>query len=122
MNLYLQIHQIEEHEMATYNELSTLYSKSVLKPEITSAVGVAANNVVFEDPSTPNHNDRYTWAAKAAQNPDNEADRFLMPVLILNKDSTVEEIENLDDTTIQGNVDLFIDVFALYDAGLTTTT
>ena len=104
--------------MATYEEIATLYSKSTLKPQITSAVGIAANNVTFEAPSTPNHNERYAWAAKAAQNPDNEANRFLMPVLVLNKDSTVSEIENLDDTTIQGNVDLYIDVFALYDATL----
>lgn len=105
--------------MASYKQIATLYSESTLKPSITSAVGVAANNIVFEAESTPNHAERYTWAAKAAQNPDSEANRFIMPVLILNKELEVNEIRALDDATVQGNVDLFIDVFALYDAGVT---
>lgn len=102
--------------MATYDEIATLYSQSALKPQVTSAIGQAANNVIFEAPSTPNHAERYAWAARAAQNPVNEAQRFLMPVLTINNGSTVAQILALDDATIQGNVDLFIDVFALYDA------
>ncbi len=102
--------------MADYNTIAKLYSESVLKPEITSAVGVAANNVIFESPSTPNHTERYAWAANAAENPTDQADRFLMPILILNKDLTEQEIRDLDDPTIQSGVDLFIDVFALSDA------
>ena len=39
-----------------------------------------------------------------------------MPILILNKDLTEQEIRDLDDPTIQSGVDLFIDVFALSDA------
>lgn len=105
--------------MATYEEIAQLYAQSALKPEITAAIGQAANNVVFEDPLTPNHTERYNWAAKATQNADTEAERFIMPVLTINNALTVTEILDLDDATIQGNVDLFIDVFALYDAGLT---
>lgn len=102
--------------MATYQELATLFSESTLKSEITVAIAVSANEILDESPSTPNHAQRYAWAAKATSNPNSEAQRFLIGVLAANKDATVAQIENASDAVIQTNVDGLVDLFALADA------
>ena len=106
--------------MATYTELAQLFSVSTLKPQITAAIAIAAQNIVNESSSTPNYTERYAWAAKASSNPSNEANRFLIGVLAANNTATVEQIQNATDEQIQINVDGLIDLFALFDALQTT--
>ena len=106
--------------MATYTELAQLFSVSTLKPQVTAAIAIAAQNIANESPSTPNHTERFTWAASASSNPSGEASRFLIGVLAANNTATVEQIQNATDAQVQTNVDNLIDLFALFDATLTT--
>ena len=106
--------------MATYTELAQLFSVSTLKPQVTAAIAIAAQNIANEDPATPNYTERFTWAAKASSNPSNEANRFLIGVLAANSTATVEQIQNATDAAVQTNVDALVDLFALFDATLTT--
>lgn len=103
--------------MATYIELATLYSRSILNEQITVAIAIAAQNIIDEPDTTPNHSERFKWAAKATGNPGAEADRFLIGVLAANHTATVSQIENATDTQVQNNVDALVNVFALADAG-----
>lgn len=99
--------------MATYEEISQMYAVGALKPKIAVAVASAAETILSENTATPNHTARYLWAAKAMKDPYDEADKFLIGVLVANKAASVAVIEGATDTQIQNNVDALVDVFAL---------
>lgn len=99
--------------MATYDELSTLYSTGVLRNKVAVAVASAAEAILTEDVNTVNHAERYAWAARALKTPFGEADKFLMGVLVANKGLATSTIESATDLQVQNNVDSLIDVFAL---------
>lgn len=73
---------------------------------------VAADTVINELDSTPNHVNRFIWAQDAFDNPDNYSRRFLAGILAANRVASVEVIQNSTDAQIQSNVDVLIDVFA----------
>ena len=98
--------------MASYEEIFDLRNYSPLKNKVTTAVLIAAETIINEDPGTTNHANRLTWAKKVFTNPRVEADRMFMAMLAANKDATVSNIQNATDASIQTNVDAHIDLFA----------
>lgn len=108
--------------MATYQELLGLYEARTLKKQVLVAVVDAADDILAEDPGTANHAARYAWAARAMANPSGEADRFLMGILVKNKNFSVAQIEGVEtgdnDSAVLTNVQALVDLFALADAGV----
>lgn len=98
--------------MATYEELFGLRNNSDLKNRVTSAVIIAAETVMNELDTVPNHANRLIWAKGVFAGPSREADRMYMSVLAANKDASVAQITGASDTAIQTNVDDHIDLFA----------
>ena len=102
--------------MATYTEIAVLYSESALKNQVSVAIASAAQAIVSEADTVPNHAERYDWAARAMSNPGAEAQRFLIGILVANKSASVAQIESATDAAVQSNVDDLVDIFALADA------
>lgn len=98
--------------MATYAELFSLRNNSDLRNKVTSAVIIAAETVMNELDTVPNHANRLIWAKGVFANPRTETDRMFMAVLAANKDASVAQIEGATDAAIQTNVDDHIDLFA----------
>ena len=98
--------------MATYSELYGLNSDSELRNRVTVACIVAAETVMAEEDTTPNHANRLLWAASVFVSPTVEARRMFMAVLAANKDATVSAIQSATDAQIQAVVDSHIDLFA----------
>ena len=98
--------------MATYEELFSLRNNSVLKNRVQTAVIIAAETVMNEIDTTPNHANRLLWAKAVFANPSSEADRMYMAVLAANNSAPVASIIAATDTAIQANVDDHIDLFA----------
>lgn len=98
--------------MATYNELYGLNSDSELRNRVTMACIVAAETVMAEEDTTPNHANRLVWAALVFASPAMEAKRMFMAVLAANKDADVAAIQSATDAQIQAAVDNHVDLFA----------
>lgn len=98
--------------MATYTELFEQYKSIILLDRITVSVMVAADTIINELDSTPNHVNRYIWAQDALDNPDNYSRRFLAGILAANRAVSVAVIQGSTDAQIQTNVDSLVDVFA----------
>lgn len=100
--------------MATYTELRSLFNDvdTSLRGKVEVAVIVAAEAVMNEAGTVPNHSARLVWAAQAFSNPAGEAKKALMAVLAANKAATVSQIKSATDTAIQTNVDAVINVLA----------
>ena len=98
--------------MATYNEIYGLHNESELINKVTVACIVAAENIMGEVDTTPNHANRLTWAASVFQNPKSEADRMYWAILAANNENTVAQIIGASDAIIQAAVDDHVDLFA----------
>lgn len=98
--------------MATYTELYGLHNDSALKNRVVVACIVAAEVVMDELDTTPNHANRLIWAASVLANPQTEATRMYWALLAANKDATIESIQGATDAAIQSQVEVHIDLFA----------
>ena len=98
--------------MATYAELFGLKYDPTLKNRVNTAVIVAAETVMNEEPTTDNHVNRKLWAKQVFASPHAESERMYMAVLAANNTFTVEQIQGATDALIQANVDDHIDLFA----------
>lgn len=98
--------------MATYQELYGLHNDSTLKNKVVAACIIAAETVMAEIDTTPNHADRLLWAAAVFASPQIEASRMYWAVLAANKDAPVAAIRSASDGAIQTNVDAHVDLFA----------
>lgn len=98
--------------MATYAELFDLRNDSALKNRVSAAVIIAAETVMNELDTVPNHANRLIWAKGVFANPGTESDRMFMAVLAANSDASVAQIQGASDAAIQTNVDDHIDLFA----------
>jgi len=98
--------------MATYDELYDLAEGNALIDRITSAIAIAADKVVNEDPITPNHANRLIWAKQAFQTPKSFAKPFWYAMLAANNSLTPAAILAASDSAIQNNVDAVVDTFA----------
>lgn len=106
--------------MATYNELYTVWmdGDNGLQNRVAIAVLVAAVDIAQESTSTPNHAERYRWAAKAMTDPTGEARRFFSAMLAFNKDLTMNQILSASDTAIQSQVNGAVNAVALRDQAI----
>lgn len=101
--------------MATYSEILDIASNTTgdaLRKRVRVAVIVAADIVRGELVTVPNHANRMAWAKTVLQNPDQEATRMLWAVLAQNRAATQAQIVAADDATVQGAVNLAIDLLA----------
>jgi len=98
--------------MATYTELYGLHNDSALKNRVIVACIVAAEVVMDEIGTTPNHANRLLWAASVLASPQVEATRMFWALLAVNKDATIENIQAATDIQIQSQVEAHIDLFA----------
>jgi len=98
--------------MATYAELYNLKNNSDLNNKLHVAVVAAAKYVFEEDPGTPNHANRLTWAQQAIIAPQAYAQPMTWAVLVANSGATPANIVSATDAQIQSNVNAVIDLFA----------
>ena len=95
--------------MATYTELFDLADNNILLDRVSVAITIAADTVLNEIESTPNHANRVVWAKGAFSNPKAQAKAFLAAVLAANNGADVATIQAVTDTQIQNNVNAAID-------------
>ena len=98
--------------MATYNEIYGLHNESELINKVTVACIVAAETIMGEGDTTPNHENRLTWAASVFQNPRSESERMWWAILAANNALDVGQITSATDSAIQAQVDAHVDLFA----------
>ena len=98
--------------MATNTELYGLKNDSALRNRVEMECIIAAEAVMNEIDTTPNHVNRLLWSASVFVNPVAEANRMFMAVLAANAEFTVEQIQGASDEAIQANVDAHVDLFA----------
>ena len=100
--------------MATYKELYGLHNDSALRNRVVVACIVAAEIVMNELDTVPNHANRLIWAGSVFANPQTEGLRMYWALLAANKDQTVEFIrQTATDAQIQAKVEAHIDLFAI---------
>jgi hypothetical protein len=98
--------------MATYLELRGLMDDNDLENRCAVACIVAAEAIMDEDPSTPNHEQRLTFANRAFTAPKDLANRVLMAVLAEYKGLEIAQIQGATDAQLQTAVNNAINVFA----------
>lgn len=91
--------------MASYVEIRDLFSDSVFRNRCTTAVVIAAGNLLAGTP-TP---DQQRWAAAVFSGPDAEGRKATMAVLAANNAVDVSAITGATDAQIQTNVDAVVD-------------
>lgn len=98
--------------MATYSDLKTLESDSVLQTKVEVALWVAAEAIQNEDPATANHANRLKWAKQVLRDPAGSKDDFLRYLLAANDDQSLATIQAASDATVQTHVNNAVNVFA----------
>jgi hypothetical protein len=98
--------------MATNLELYNLLNDGQLKNRVRIACVKAANTILNEDGSVPNHANRMIWAKNVFVNTDPEARRMLMVILAASHEMPATNIRNASDESIQEIVDSFVDFFS----------
>lgn len=98
--------------MATYTELYDLHSDSALKNKVTVACMVAAETIVAELDTEPNHANRLLWAAQVFANPQTEAERMFWALLAAENTQDTATIQGATDAAIQARVDEHVNLFA----------
>lgn len=101
--------------MATYIEIKGLFGGTALKDRVAVACIIAAETIRNEDVGITNHANRLLWAKSAFSSPSNVSSKMLMALLAINKDLTVEQIQNASDSAIQSGVESAINLFATGD-------
>ena len=98
--------------MATYEELFGLNNNSALKNRVRVACIIAAETVMQELATVPNHVNRMLWAKSVFASPATEADHMFMAVVAANAGLEVEQITCASDEGIQSAVNDHVDLFA----------
>ena len=98
--------------MATYLELHELHSDIDLLSKIDVSISKAAQGISSEDGSTANNLNRLIWAKSVSGNIRGASKHFLPLVLAANSGATIEQIKSASDTSIQANIDSFVNLFA----------
>lgn len=99
--------------MASYLDLRNQFSNSELRNRVTTAVTVAAYNLLQ---GAPTANDR-AWARSVFESPDNAGRVAFMAVLAANKDATIAQIDGATDAAIQTQVDAVVPSLVLALSG-----
>ena len=103
--------------MATYLELRELFTDSTLTNRVQTAVAIAAEEILTEADTAPNHSQRLQWAVQAIVNTRTVAQDALKLVLAANAGASVAQIHGATDAAIQSNVDAVIDEWAIAIVG-----
>lgn len=98
--------------MATAEELFGLRNDSALRNRVMSEVLIAAEGVVGESDTTPNHTNRLVWAKRVFVDPDRETGPMFMALLAASSDLTVVQIQGATDAQILVSVGDHVDLFA----------
>lgn len=98
--------------MATYTELYDLNSESALKNRVLVACLIAAETVMNEADTVPNHANRLIWAKNVFENPNYESQRMYWALLAANNALSTTQIKNATDAAILTEVEAHIDLFA----------
>jgi len=88
--------------LANHEELFNLRQYSGLLNKITSAVAIKCKAVINDGTATGGQKD---WARQVIQAPESKKEAIMWPLLVANKDATVEQIQGATDGQIQSNVD-----------------
>jgi hypothetical protein len=87
----------------TYDQSSQLMSDLSFRGRIKVAALKAATYYQGEDPTTPSHNSRYTWAQRCFASPDSTAQQLQPPVVM---DAAVQTNGSaITDEALQGAVE-----------------
>lgn len=100
--------------MASYNDLANMafeinrdqWANDIWK-KLMIALCVVAEEVVNEDPATPKHDARLSWARGVLRGPSGEVTQALWMLVAKYKDTTVQAIYNVSDeqmTTLVRNL------------------
>lgn len=98
--------------MAEYSELRSLFDDASLINRTSVAVVIAAEVVIGEADTVPNHTQRVAWALTVLSNPTPDARKALKYILAVNKTATVADINTATDSTLQTEVDSLINLLA----------
>lgn len=98
--------------MATLLELLTCRDDDYLTQRVLAATIIAAEGVRTEDPATPNHASRLTWARGVFEDPAKAANSMVWAVLAQNHQATVQAIRSATDEQVQMAVNAAVAVFA----------
>lgn len=99
--------------MATLTEIATLLNDPALTEKVRAAVIVAAVAVAYEAADTPNHVNRLAWSKAALADPVGTATKVQKYILGAMQASSLSEIQNASDATLQGHVNASLAVFAV---------
>lgn len=94
--------------MATLVELRQMHSNGDFKNKVTSAVVIAAYNLI-KTGTTPTTEEK-AFAVAVMASPDGVGERVAKMVLAANASATVAQIEDATDSAIQLNVDEIVPV------------
>jgi len=92
--------------MATYTDLFTAASDSVLQQRVSVALTVSAS-AILEDPLSTLEG--RNWSQGVLYEPAREAKKALRYILAKNQGATVAQIQNSTDVQIQTQVDAIVD-------------
>ena len=82
--------------MATYEELSGLFSNDALRNRVSVAIAIKAAAIIDSTPTA----DQRAYAESALENPGAHSHSVWKYVLAKNKDATVAQIEGATDSTL----------------------
>lgn len=95
--------------MATLQEQRQAFEDPTLRIKVRQAIVKAAQAIIDEVGTTPNHAQRLAWAKNALPDPDALVNEFLGYVIAKNDGATLAQIIAATDATVQGNVNAAID-------------
>jgi hypothetical protein len=96
--------------MAIYSDLATLVYDDALIARVSVAIAIAAETIRAEDPATPDHDLRKSWARRTLVNVDGMARQMLWVLIAQNKDATLAQIAGATDAAVQNAVDTAIEL------------
>ena len=99
--------------MATYAELLVAAQSDTLRQKVRVGCIIAANTVMTELTSVPNHAARLTWARGVYENPVSAGEKMLWAVIAQNNTATLAQITGASDAVVLTAVTAAIDLFAV---------
>lgn len=97
--------------MTVYDTVFALYQSTVLRRRLTVAIATAAQQVMAEPGTQPNHANRLTWAKASLQNAPAMAETMMWG--LLSNASIQATAENTPDSDVQFQVNSLIDSYAI---------
>ena len=99
--------------MATYAELLTAGENDGLRRKVRVGCIIAANVIMTELATVPNHTARLAWAKAVYENPVTAGEKMLWAVIAQNNTFTLAQITGASDAAVQTAVTAAVDLFAV---------